>query len=226
MSRVTMLAMLSALLSLAWLVGCTDVPSNGPTPPTLEAEYRVLNASELASVDMTFDSGPAASGLGFGQANSHQTYPAGNRVGVIGGSGDTLRVAMTTDQRATVLVLPLTSSFREFIKLVERRIFDPAQTATGRVRFVHGAAADSTAGPDVDVTLAGSDTTITLSGISFRDVGGYQSVPSGTYTLSVFAAGDTTATTSVSVDVGNTRSTSVLVSDASGALSLVNLSDN
>ncbi len=223
--RSTMV-MLSVLLLVVWLVGCTDVPSNGPTPPTLEAEYRVLNASELSSADMTFDLGPAATGLGFGQANSHQTYPAGNRVGVIGGSGDTLRVAMTTDQRATVLVLPLTTTFREFIKLVERRIFDPAQTATGKVRVVHGAATTTGAGPDVDVTVAGSDTSITLSGMSFKDVGSYLSIPSGTYTVSVFAAGDSTAATSASVDVGNARSTSVLVSDASGALSLVSLSDN
>ena len=78
----------------------------------------------------------------------------------------------------------------------------------------------------MDVTFAGSDTTITLSGMSFKNVGNYLSIPAGSYTVSVFAAGDTVAATSTTLDVGNSRYTSVLTSDASGALSLVNLSDN
>lgn len=116
------------LVSLTWLVGCIDVSSTGPTPPTIESEFRYLNAAaDLPSVSISLDLGPAVGSINFGEANAHQTYPSGNRVGVTSPDGDTLRIATTAEQRATVVLLTKeTGATRTFKKLIERRIFDPA----------------------------------------------------------------------------------------------------
>ncbi|MFQ5650086.1 MAG: DUF4397 domain-containing protein [bacterium] len=211
--------MLTTLLCVAWLVGCTDVPSTGPPTPEFNSEFRFLNAAgDLADVSIVFDTGPAVNGLGFGTANTHQTYPSGNRVATLS-SGDTLRVAMTSDQRATVMLMDKTGATREFIKLIERRIFDPATTSAALFRGVH---ASPDAG-DIEFTVTGADT---VSGTaSFKDVSPYLSVTAGDYTLTVTTASGDTLTTSLSLS--NMRHTGVLVgSSAAGTLALVGLDDN
>ncbi len=225
MKQRTTAALLTAFLGAALLVGCTDVPGTGPTPPEVNSETRFINADPtLASASIAFDLGPSVSGLAFGAATNHATYPSGARVGAVG--ADTLRLAMTTDQRATFVILPNTAGFQEAQKLIERRIFDAPAVTPGRIRVMHAAAPGGAAGPAVDVQIAGVDTTITLTNMSFREVSTYQQVPSGTYTVSVFAAGDTVAATSSEVSVSNSRYTSIITADAAGALGLVDLADN
>ena len=232
MKFITTAVMLTIMLMVVWLVGCTDVPSTAPDPIEVNSEYRFLNAApDLNSVDLSFDLGPAVSGLAFQASNSHATYPSGARVGVAS-SGDTLRIAMTTDQRATVLILPLTESFREFIKLIERRIFDPATTPTARIRVVHvavdSAAVDTViAGSALDVTITGTDTSITVSGLTYKGNSGYFSVPAGSYQLDVFAAGDTNAVMTTTITAATSRYTSVITGNlGGGTAAFVNLADN
>ncbi len=228
----TTFVVLTLLLCAAWFVGCADVSSTGPTPPEFFSEYRFLNAdSDLGDVNISLDLGPSVSGLEFMEANPHQTYPSGNRVGIIPSTNDTLRIAMTSDQRATVMLLPQTGATREFIKLIERRIFDPAavqpadvtlpindttgahladttfvNASIGKLRLVQGV-------PDAayDFTITGasiplSDTTLienqaVLAAQDYRTIGPYTSLPVGDYTVTAVASDDTTATEAASTQV-------------------------
>ena len=221
----TTTAMLSLALGLAWLVGCTDVPSNGPAPPEVNSESRFLNADANLTASLAFDLGPAVSGLAFGQATSHQTFPAGARIAAVSGE-DSLRIAMTTDQRATFIILPKTTDFREVLRIVERRIFDPPAVNPGKLQVVYvGADATGAAGPAVDIVVTGADTTLSLNNSAFKFSSGYQNIPAGSYTIDVFVGGDSTASATTTVAVGNSRYTSVIVSDATGALSFVDMAD-
>ena len=65
-----------------------------------------------------------------------------------------------------------------------------------------------------------------MEGVAYKAVSNYMNVPAGSYTIDVFAAGDTTAILSTTVDASNSRYTSVVVGDATGTMSFVNLSDN
>lgn len=219
MKYKTTTAMLILFVVAAWLVSCVDVPSNGPTPPEFNSEFRFVNAAkDLGSVTLTVD-GQSQGTLDYMGATGHAVYPSGNRVAVLS-NGDTLNVAMTTDQRATVVLLPKSGASREFAKLIERRTFDPSSTPTARVRLFHAA----TAG-DIDVTVAGADTSVTKS-LAFKDNSGYLNIPAGSYTISVFASGDTTAMATTTISATNIRQTTIIGGDASaGSVDLINLSD-
>lgn len=227
MKFITTTVMLTIMLMVAWLVGCTDVPTTAPDPIEVNSEFRFLNAAgDLNSVDLVFDLGPNVSGLAFQSTTDHATYPSGARVGAAS-NGDTLRIAMTTDQRATVLILPLTNPFREILKLIERRIFDDATTSTARIRVVHVAADGANAGGDLDVTITGADTSITVSGLSFKGNSGYFNVPAGSYQLDAFAAGDTNVVFTTTITAATSRYTSVITGDlGGGAAAFVNMADN
>lgn len=209
------------LVSLTWLVGCIDVSSTGPTPPTLESEFRFYNAAEDAgNVSITFDLGSAISGLDFGDASSHQTFPSGNRLAVLN-NGDSLRIAMTSEQRSTIVILPQTGVVREFIKLIERRIDQPGTTSNALIRGVH---ASSDAGLTT-FTIQNADTTVTsLPGV-FRDFTTYISLPTGSYEFAVVTASGVTLTSTV--DLSNIRQTVILIgNEANGTLDLIKLDDN
>ncbi len=208
---------LSALVLSVWLISCADVPTNGPTPPDFRSEFRFASAAaDLGDVGVSVD-GQSIGNVAFMGEIAHADYPSGSRVVTLS-NGDELRVPMTFDERATVLILPLTAAVREFIKLVERRTFQTAATATARIRVVH-------ASPDagaITTTLVGADTTITASG-SYRDVSSYASVPAGDYTLTVISAAGDTLTGNLTL--ANARQTAV-VAGSTGSLALIALLDN
>ncbi len=208
------------LLLAAWLMSCADVPSTGPEPPVLLAQFRFVHAAgDAGKIGVKVDD----SNLGdvvFKGAIPHTEFPAGNRVTVLS-TGDTLRFAMESYKRGTVVILPQTGPVREFLKLSERRIFDPANTGTALLRIVHAANA-----PDLFVKIAGASQTARLSGVAFKDDSGYLQLPAGNYTITVTAASDTTAVlASTTLDAMNKRQTSVILGSA-GALELVNLADD
>lgn len=214
--------MLALFVSLAWLVGCTDVSSTGPDAPVINSEFRFLNAAEdLGNVGISFVLGdaPDVGSMDVGASNTHQTYPSGNRIGVLS-SGDTLRIPMTAEQRATIVLLPDTEGFRDFFKLIERRIFDSSDTPEALARFAN---ASPDAG-DVTVTAVGADTTITVI-VSYRSVSNYARIPAGAYTVTTAtASGDTLVDTT---DLTNMRQTAVLLgSSVAGTLQTVGLDDN
>lgn len=253
----TTTVMLALLLSVAWLVGCVDVPSNGPEAPVIESEYRFLNvASDLASVSIDMDLGPDISGLAFGSATSHGTYPSGNRSAAIAGD-ETIPVAVTAEQRATIMLLPKTGDIREFVKLIERRIFDLAALPVGDITLAindtTGAhIADTTfsgatvgalrvvtavPGATYDITIQGENTTLASTdvidnsfasaGVAYRTVGDYKSYRVGSYTISVAASADpTTVLATKQVTLGASRQTCVVASDGGSGIQILSLEDN
>ncbi len=208
---------LSVLVLSVWLISCADVPTNGPTPPDFRSEFRFVSAAaDLGDVGVSVD-GQSVGNVAFMGAIAHADYPSGSRVVTLS-NGDELRVPMTFDERATVLILPLTAAVREFIKLVERRTFQAAATSTARFRAVH-------ASPDagaITATLVGADTTITATG-DYRDVSDYASVPAGDYAYTAISAAGDTLTGSLSFT--NTRQTAVIAGNT-GSLAVVGLVDN
>ncbi|MFQ5864271.1 MAG: DUF4397 domain-containing protein [bacterium] len=210
---------LTLLIAAVWLVNCADVPSSGPTPPEFNAQYRFINAAEdLGDVGVSVD-GSSVGTAAYGGAIAHQTFPAGSRVVALN-SGDSQTIAMDTDQRGSIVFLPLVGDTRRFLRLSERRTFDSPTTPTAMFRGVH---ASPDAG-DIEITVAGADTTITETG-SYGDVSPYASVPAGDYTMTVTtAAGDTLVGT---FSFSNMRHTGILMgSSAAGTLSLVGFDDN
>ena len=208
---------LSVLVLSVWLISCADVPTNGPTPPDFRSEFRFVSAAaDLGDVGVSVD-GQSVGNVSFMGEIAHADYPAGSRVVTLS-NGDELRVPMTFDERATVLILPLTAATREFIKLVERRTYQTAATSTARYRAVH-------ASPDAGfstITVVGADTTISGSGI-YRDFTEYASIPAGDYAYTIIAAAGDTVTGNVTL--ANTRQTIVLVG-STGSLSILSLVDN
>ncbi len=219
------IVILSSLLLSVWLMSCIDVSSTGVTPDLLKSEFRFLNAAaDAGSVGFTFALAgqPAVGALDFGESNSHQTYDSGSRSATLS-NGDAFIIAMSAEQRATVVLLPMTLSTREFVKLIERRTFDNPSTLTSGIRVVHAGLAGAAAGGDLDVTFASADTSVTRT-VSYRGVSDYARVPAGSYTVTVTASGDTTVVATTTVDV-STRATSVIIGDVS-APSFANLVDN
>ena len=208
---------LSVLVLSVWLISCADVPTNGPTPPDFESEFRFVSAAaDLGDVGVSVD-GQSIGNVAFMGAIAHAVYPSRSRVVTLS-NGDELRVPMTFDERGTVLILPLTAAVREFIKLVERRTFQTAATSTARIRVVH-------ASPDagaITTTLVGADTTITASG-NYRDVSDYASVPAGDYEYTAISAAGDTVTGNLTL--ANTRQTGV-IAGSTGSLALIGLLDN
>jgi len=219
------IVILSSLLLSVWLMSCIDVSSTGIPPELLKSEFRFVNAAaDAGNVSFSFDLAgqPAVSDLGFGEANSHQTYDSGSRNATLS-NGDSFIIAMSAEQRASVVLLPMTLSTREFLKAIERKTFlNPSTLATG-IRVIHAGVAGAAAGDDLDVTFASADTSVTTT-VSYRGVSDYASVPAGSYTVTVTASGDTTVVGTTTVDF-SFRATSVIIGDVS-APSFVNLLDN
>lgn len=215
----TTTVMLVLFVAAAWLVSCTDVPSTGPTPPDFTSEFRFANAAQdLGSVGITVD-GQSVGTVDFASATQHQEFPSGNRVAVLS-TGDSLRVGMTSEHRATVVLLPLTGGERESVTLTERFTYTPASTDTPFVRVLHAAATEEA----LNVTISGP---AELSEeLSFRNAPTYHALPVGDYTISVTVAADTTETVigSTTVSLSNMRHTSIIVGNST-AVQFINLTD-
>ncbi len=217
-------AALWLIAAAAWLVGCADVPSTGPTPPNYVSQVRFIHAAgDLGNVGVSVD-GAAIGTLAFQGAIPHASFPAGARVATLS-NGDTLRIGMQPERRGSIVLLGRIGQARGFLTLTERRVFDPVATTQALVRIVNVAAE---AGLDVRV-IAGADTAIAESGMVSRDDTGYQQIAAGSYTISLIATGDATNTVlaSATLNAANKRQTSLIVgSVAGGNLGIVNLSDD
>lgn len=217
-------ALLSLIVTAAWLVGCADVPSTGPTPPNYVAQFRFIHAAgDLGNVGVSVD-GAAIGTLAFQGVIPYAQFPAGARVATLS-SGDTLRVGMQPERRGTVVLLQRIGQTRDFLTLTERRVFDPVATNQALVRIVNVAAEP---GLDVQV-IAGADTAIAEGGMVLRDDTGYRQIAAGSYTISLIATGDVTNTVlaSATLNAANKRQTSFIVGSlAGGTLGIINLSDD
>ena len=222
--RLTSRQAVLLMLLTAWLAGCADVPSTGPEPPQYKAQFRFIHAAaDLGNVGVAVD-GATVGTVDFRGVTPYGEFPAGSRVATLS-NGDTLRIAMPPERRGSILLLPRAGGSREILLLTERRVFDPVATPEALVRIVNTSEA---AGLDVRV-IAGADTAIAESGMVRRDDTGYQHIPTGSYTVSVIATGDTTNTVlaSAALDAAAKRQTSIIIgSPAAGNLGIVNLADD
>jgi len=217
-------ALLSLMVTAAWLVGCADVPSTGPTPPDYVAQFRFIHAAgDLGNVGVSVD-GAAIGNVAFGSAIPYVQFPAGSRVAVLS-SGDTLRVPMPFERRGSVVILQRVGQARDFLTLPERRIFDPVTTSQAWVRIIN-----ASSGPSLDVrVIAGADTAIAQPAMAPRDTTGYLRIAAGSYTTSVIANGDTanTVLASAALSAANKRQTILILgSTTANNLAIVNLADD
>ena len=164
--------LMATLAATTWLLGCADVPSTGPTPPDLRAEFRFLNAApDLSSVQVSVDD-VAQGTVAFAASTGYNTFPAGSR-SVSLSNGEEQFVAMSTDLRGTVALLPAAPGVaREFFRLTDRRIFDTPGTALRVINF----------NPEHDVTVTvttGADTVTTVN-LGYKNSSGYRALTAGT----------------------------------------------
>lgn len=250
MSLKTTTVMLTLLIMSVWLLNCTDVPSTGPPVPEFNAEFRFINAAEdLGDVGVSVDGASVGTAAYLGEI-AHRTFLAGSRV-VDLGSGDSQLIGMETDQRGSVVILPLTGATREFLKLNERRIFDSAATSTARFRVTNAVidtvqiretVIDTTVTPpdtssivtgfdivglSIDVTVSSADTMVAVSGLGYAQDTGYMSIPPGDYTVDISEAGVDSVITSTSVSLSLMRQSAVIMgSVANGTQTAVDFVDN
>jgi hypothetical protein len=210
------------LFLAAGLMSCADVPATGPEPPVLIAQFRFVHAAgDLSKIGVKVD-GANLGEVAFKGAIPHTEFPAGNRVTVLS-TGDTLRFAMESYKRGTVVILPKTGPVREFVKLSERRVFDPANTGQALLRIVHAAEA-----PDLFVKIAGAGRTVRLNSVAFKSASDYLQFPAGNYTITVAAASDTaTVLAAATLEAANKRQTSVILGNTGAkTLALANFADD
>jgi hypothetical protein len=226
------------LVITAFLVGCADVPSSGPTPPDPKSQMRFVNADPaLANVTVTVDNASAGT-IAFQAATPYGEYNAGSRKVALnpGTAADTARIAFTTDRRSTVFILPQASGVREYFKVNERFVYDPVGVASKAVvRLLNLVAIPDTsiAADDVGVTVAlvgqtaGTDT-VEVEGLLLKGSSGYRQLVPGNYQITVTATiadNDSVLASGTISAAANKRYTSVMMGTATSR-NLVNLVDD
>lgn len=201
--------------SAALLLSCAEVPSTGPETPEVLAEFRFVHAApELGNVQVAVD-GAAQGDLAFGNSLAYKQFPAGSREVALS-NGERQFVAMSTDLRGTVALLPSSGGTREFLRVSERRIFDTPNLA---VRVLN-------LSPNVSVdvrVLAGADT-LTSTRLGYKGDTGYQAATARDYVIEVKEAGTNVLLATAPVTV-STSHTALIMGNA-GAISVKSFSDN
>jgi hypothetical protein len=217
------MVVLGILTMAALLVSCADVPSTGPDIKDQRALYRFINgAVDLANVTVTVD-GSSVGALAYQANTSYLDLPAGSRkVALSSSAADTARIAMDSDRKGTVVILPkIGTAERGFINIRERRVFDPVGSATAaQVQFLN-ASTDVTA----DVTILGPDT-VTVTDLGFRSNTGYRNLKPGNYTVSVTEHGSTTVLGSTTFSVAVSKRFTTVIMGSKAALAVKQFVDD
>ena len=176
----------AALLSII-AVSCVEIPSEGPAPPDLKAEVRIMYLDPLLTSSTTIHTanGPDYTNFltdvypagVFGDAvSAYQTVDAGGkRMFVTPGDADTSALTVITDQRAVLLVLPRPDVTQpRFGILGEGRTFDPIGVeGSSQVRFVNSVARSATDTMDVAVDVIQlPDSIVAVAALPFGCSGG------------------------------------------------------
>ncbi len=207
---------LSACTSAVLLLSCADVPSTGPQPPEVLSEFRFVHAApELGSVQLAVD-GVSQGDLTYSNTLGYKSFPAGSRE-VSLSNGEKQFVAMSTDLRGTVAVLPsIGGAAREFFRISERRIFDTPGVAVRVLNF--------SPSYSVDVrVIAGADT-VANARLAYKGDTGYRVVAARDYVIEVKEAGTDVVLASSPLTVSNSHT--ALILGAAGALTIKSLSDH
>ncbi|MDZ7263519.1 MAG: DUF4397 domain-containing protein [candidate division KSB1 bacterium] len=210
--------LLMILIVIVIGLSCADVPSTGPTPPELISKFRFVNAAaDLGTITFAVDEKSMGS-LDYKASTATMDFPAGSHE-IILSNNEKLLVAMSTYRKGIVVITPKIDTVRSAINLGERRTFDPAETDTGMVRFVHAAAAPK----DVTVKVAGA---LNVSkDLTYKGDTGFIKMPFGDYTVSVFESGVANALLSTTISVSNKRLTCIVVGNDAANLGTVALLD-
>lgn len=243
--------LVAMVLGVAGFTGCVDVPSTGPTPPNMQADFRFVNGqADLGSVSIEID-GEAVGTIDFAENTTHRTFNAGSRNMVLS-NGDTRAVAMPSERRGTYVLLALDAGVRDMVRLDERQRFNPV--AVGEIqKTIHvpedtvNAAFDSTVtvsggyfrvanfmnSQDVDVEIAGRTgfvlgiaDTVLVTGLSYKNNSGYREMATGTYDLKFTISGSDSVLATTNVEIGSMRQTTLLLQQTDGGARALNLSDN
>jgi hypothetical protein len=208
------------LLVLVIVIGlnCADVPSTGPTPPELISKFRFVNAAaDLGTISFAVDD-KAMGSLEYKASTATMDFPSGSHKITLS-NNENLLVAMSSYRKGIVVITPKIDTVRSAINLGERRTFDPAETDTGMVRFVHAAAAPK----DVTVKVEGA---ITVSkDVTYKGDTGFLKMPFGDYAINVYESGGTTALLTTTISVSNKRLTCIVVGSDAANLGAVALLD-
>ncbi|HPR87850.1 MAG TPA: DUF4397 domain-containing protein [bacterium] len=224
--KSTYLLIGAILLTLALVMGCVDVPTEGPTPTPLRSEYRFIHAAtDMGNVSLTVQ-GKAAGSVDFKGSIAHADYGSGTKELLLS-NGDYLLISLSTDYRGTFVLLNKEGVDRTYLKLTERRIFDSATivdtVSVGAIRPVH-CSADAGA---ADIYVDGPGGSFSWKNVAYRGIGAYQKVTPGDYTVTVKAAGGADALYTTTVAVGTERNTVIVMgSAAGGTLTAVGVKDN
>ncbi|KAA3612180.1 MAG: hypothetical protein DWQ05_19450 [Calditrichaeota bacterium] len=245
------LLLVALALLLIGFTGCVDVPSTGPTPPNMQADFRFVNAqADLGAVSIEIDDQLIGT-IDFGENISHRTFDAGSRAMVLS-NGDSRAVAMPSERRGTYVLLALDSGVRDMVRLDERQRFNPV--AVGEIeKTMHipgdenTAAFDSTvsvggghfrianfmSGADIDIVIngvapivAGIADTLAVPGLAYKGVSGYRELATGSYNLSFLLAGTDSVLATSAIEVNSMRQSTLVLQQADGSALIVNLKDN
>ncbi len=205
-----------SVCSAALLWSCAEVPSTGPTTPDVLSEFRFVHAApELGNVQVSVD-GAAQGDLAFGNSLAYKQFPAGSREVVLS-NGERQFVAMSTDLRGTVALLPsVGGAAREFLRVTERRIFDTPNLA---VRVLN-----LSPGVSVDVRVIAGTDTLASESLGYKGDTGYKVATAGAYVIEVKEAGKDVVLASTPLTVSTSHT--ALIMGSAGAISVKALSDN
>jgi hypothetical protein len=231
----TFLTAIGLLLIAAFLYGCADVPSTGPTPPDPRSLARFVNADPglgnvAVSVANPTGGTSTVGSVAYQAGTSYGEFAAGSYKVTLnpGSAADTGRVTFTTDRKATIFILPQSGGVREYFKANERYLYNPAGVANSALlRAINLVAFLDAEGNEVgaDATFLGPDTLVAEAGLQ-KDATPYVEMRPGNYTVTVYLAGtDSVLTTGALSVAANKRYTSVLMGTPTAPV-IVNLTDD
>jgi hypothetical protein len=209
----------------ALVVSCADVPSTGPTIKDQRSLYRFINAaSDLTSATLSVDGGSVGA-VAYQGNSQYIDFPAGSRrvIATGGAAPDTGQIAMDTDQKGTVVILPKrsTDKARLFLNVRERRVFDPTGVDTAATVVVANTSPDMA----IDVSLVGANTYKVANVVFAEAASNLKSafVPAGDYTINVTQKDSTTVLATSTVSLSLKRRYTTVVMGTGGALAVKQL---
>ena len=209
------------LIALAVLASAATVAACSDDDPATTTRLRAVHLSpDAPNVDIIVNGSQVATDVAYDESTDYYAIPSGTtdiQVQAVGSNDDVLAaspsLAANTDY--TVIAANLLASIEPLL-LTDNNTAPTAGNV--KVRVVHGA--PSAPAVDVYVTAPGADlatATPTLTGVSFKGVSAYLSVPAGDYEIRVTPTGTKTVVIdSGTVPLASGQIRTVIATDAPG----------
>lgn len=189
--RTTLIGALVVGVSAALLLVSRSPGAGAQATASIRLAHMVPGAP---AVDVYVNGQRAFGGLAFKQATEYAAVPAGQPNIRMARAGDPQAVvaeAMLSVQGGRQYTAIATLVSGQIVPLVLTDDNTPPAAGNAHVRFVHA----SPDAPAVDIAARGGG--VLFSNVSYRNVGQYRAVPTGTYTLEVRPAGQSTVALTV-----------------------------